>query len=441
VAGGAILSTGATMIIYAVGFIATVFVAHALGPRGRGEYYVPVTAAAICVNLLSLSVGYSQAYYLAEGRYDLRQLTGASAVVALALAPLAIALMFGVFAVAPRSVFNGISTANYAIAAISVPFQLSLMWLAGLYVLAKRLVRSQVAMLIGATVQTGAAAVLYFTHHLTVQAVLILYLAAVALPWALHIAWAEGFSPVRLRADRTLVRRVLAYGIKLHPGYTAWFLLLRFDTFLVTAYLGTQAVGRYSVAVLFAELMWILVDPLAVAAMPYQASGTIADAAPLTFKAARFSFALSMLLAAGFSATLWFLIPLVYGKPFAGAYPAFLALVPGIVAMATVRPLYYWLIRQRRAGTLNALSLAAFSLNTVANIVLLKPLGIVGAGLASTAAYVGLSVAFAVWGARASNTQMRVAFRPQRADVEVITRLWRSFRQWRHTRRMTGHAG
>lgn len=432
VAEAAVLTVGVQALIYIVGFVCSVFVAHAVGPRGRGAYYVPVTVAAASVSVLSLSVGFSQSYFFGEGKYNLAQLSRTTAALGIGVAPLGLAIMSAVYVIAPHSVLAGTSTTNYAIAAMSVPFQVSLIWLSGLYVLGKHIVRSQLAMLIGAVVQLCSAAALYLTNNLGVRAVLILYLIAVVLPWALHMVWLEDFAPLRFQVDWRMLRRIMAFGLKLHPGYVMWFLLLRFDTFLVAAYLGVSGVGRYSLAVLFAELMWVLVDPLAVAVMPYQAGGTIFDAVPVTFKAVRFSLALSALLVCGFSASLWFLIPAIYGPAFGEAYPAFLALAPGIVAMTTVRPLYYWLVRQGRAWTLTGLSGAAFCVNVALNIVLLGPLGIVGAALASTVAYVGLSAAYVVWALRVAGTDARQAFRPRLEDLQSFTRLWRRAREMRH---------
>ncbi len=414
---------GIQIATYVVAFVASVAISRAVGPGGRGEYYIAVTAALTAGIVLDLSMVRVLTYFLAARGYDLAELAGATSAITLLVSPLALGGMACAFVLLRHSVFAGISLGDYTIAAISVPFQMSLNWMVGLFVLGRRITLSRVAMFAGGVVQTGGAVVLYLTHRLDVRGVLVLFVAAAVIPWILCVWWAQSFASMRPRVNRRLMRNMLGFAGRLHPGFIFWFLLLRFDTFLVKAYLGSGAVGRYSLAVLFAELVWVMAEPLAWAVLPFQSEADLSQAGALTFKAMRFSMAIALLLALGGAALLWIVIPVVYGTRFSSAYPAFLALAPGVVALATVGPVQNLLVRQGRPWAMGSLSLAAFGINVGLNVLFLKSLGIVGAGAASTVAYLAIAAAFIVWAVRSTDSSVREAFRPQPGDRATLQRL------------------
>jgi len=208
--------------------------------------------------------------------------------------------------------------------------------------------------------------------------------------------------------------------MRLHLGLISFYLLLRFDVFLVSVYRDPADVGVYSVAVLFAELAWLLTAPLTQAIVPFQAELSAQGAAPLAFKAARFNVALALLLSAAFAATLWFLVPDLYGAQFADSYPAIVLLLPGIVAVSVVRPLTWVLTRLDRPLLYSTMFLAAFALNCALNMALIPALGINGASIASSIAYVALATASVAWALRAGRLGGGDGLLPTRADVATV---------------------
>ena len=428
VVAGAMTIFGAQVAGYAMGIVASVIIARALGPEGRGLYYIPVAAAVACVGLGHLSIEVSNTYFFAQGRYSLQRLARNTSTVLLVMGPIVVLAMVAFFAATRNSVFHGVSTANYLLVVFTVPFTLQTTWIGSIFLLGRRVAQWQLALLAGAALQAAGAVILFAAHDLDVHTVLVLYAASVMLPWALLVFWARSFAPPRPTLDMPMAREVVGFGLRLHVGFIFWFLLLRVDIFLVAAILGTKAVGLYSLAVLFGELVWLLTNPLVAAALPFQSSMTVQEASPLTFKVVRFNVAVALVLAAAFAAALPLVIPLLYGKSFSPAYPAILALLPGIVAMAGARPLFNWLIRHGRPGVLGAISVGAFLVNLALNLLLLRPLGIVAAGVASSVAYIGLTAAFLIWGTRLAGLSARAALIPQRGDIETLQRLVTRFR-------------
>jgi len=334
----------------------------------------------------------------------------------------AVAAMFGVFALTRSSVFEGVSTLNYGIAAATVPFALHASWLAGLFLLAKRITRSQIALLSGAVVYLAGVLVLTLADALGVREVLLLYAASVVTAWLLHAYWSADIGSLRPRLDRRVLREVSGYGLRLHPGNVVFYLLLKFDAFLVSVYLGAEEVGIYTLAVLLADLTVLLTYPLVQSSIPFQVERSVVDSAPLAFKAARFNFALAVLLGAAFAATMWLIIPGVYGDEFSDAYAALILLLPGTCAIAVARPLLIVVSRTHRALPYVGVMLACFGLNVALNVALLPSIGLIGASVASSIAYAVLALIVIAWSARVSGLGLRQLVVPQPDDWSTIRR-------------------
>jgi O-antigen/teichoic acid export membrane protein len=417
IVSGAVAAWTVQLGVYALGFVTSVLIARALGPSGRGEYYLPVTAGLTAMTIMHVSLESANTFFFAERRLSLSRLAGNAGALALALGPVGVGLLFAFYALTRNSVFTGVEPSEFAIAAAVLPFQLHLLWLGGILQLGKRLSRAQKALGAGAVVQLVLVGGLYAADELTVTAVLIAYAASIAVPWAIQLWLARGVVRVGPLFDWTLTRPILAFALKLHVGMVFWFLLLRADVFLVGYYLDSAAVGVYSLAVIFAELGLTLTAPLAMAALPYQSEAELGPAANLSFRVARVNALIALGLAVAFTATLWLAIPLLYGSEFEDAYPALVLLVPGIVALALARPLGSWLVRQDRPWTMASLAFGAFAMNLALNAVLVPDIGINGASLASTISYVVFAGGFALWALRASGLSMREGLMPRRSDV------------------------
>jgi O-antigen/teichoic acid export membrane protein len=410
------------MLVYLLALVGSILVARALGPDGRGQYYLPVAAAATVVVVMHLSVEVANTYLRAERQTPLGDLAQTLSMLAVLLAPPAIALMLVVYELERNGLFAGVERGAFVVVALTVPMSIHLLWMANLFLLDKRLPQSQLAMLVGAVIQFVGIVVLAAIHRLDVTTVLVLYGVSVVVPWALHVRWARAFVLVHPAWDWLLMRSVLTTGLRLHVGILFAFLLLRADIFLVGSQLGAEDAGVYSLAVLYAEMIWLLVNPLVISVLPFQTEASREDAGRLSFKAARFNLMLGGSVAVAFAATCWFVFPVVYGAGFGRSYGALVALLPGVLAMTISRPLANWLIRQGQPVRFSAIAVAAFAVNIGCNLVLLPRIGLIGASVASSIAYTMLAVLYLAWALHISGLGVREALWPQRGDWETFRR-------------------
>jgi O-antigen/teichoic acid export membrane protein len=408
---------GGQLATYALSLPASILIARAVGAEGRGLYYLPVIAAFTCVTLFNLSIENANTVLVSEREYSLSRISRNASLMACLVGPVAVGVMLAVWPALDTTVFRGVAFADYAIAVATIPFSMHLLWLRNIFLLRRRLGRSQVALLAGAAVQLAGVVIGYAGGFLGVTEVLVLYAAMVVVPWLLHVWWSAGVAPVSPLLDRTLARSVAGLGLRLHLGLISFFLLFRFDVFLVSLYGDPADVGVYSLSVLFAELAWLLTGPLSQAILPFQAEISARHAAPLAFKAARFNLALVLTLSAVFAAIMWFILPRVYGPQFDDAYPALLLLMPGIAGVSVAWPLMPVVTRLGRPLLYSAMLLVAFAMNTVINAVLIPAIGINGASIASSVAYVALAIASVGWVLRAGGLAARDALLPSGDDI------------------------
>ena len=383
---------GLRLSSYAVGFVASIMIARAIGPTGRGLYAYPVALLGLVIALAHLGLEFSQVHLAARGK-DLRRMWADATVFSMVAGTVSWAAVTGVIAMDPRIV-GGLPLSWIAVPMGLVPFLLMSLYWANLLQLDGRLVMATWASWIGVALQMAATGVLFFTHELTPFRVLMLQVLTNGSTWLLLLAACRRAGLVTLRVDPALIRKSITFGVKAYVAQIFFYLVLRADQVLVAHYAGYRQLGLYALATTVAELLWLLTDPLAGALMPHMVRARAGDDRRLSFSTARISLLILTVAAAG----AWFLaplaIPIVYGAGFAGAAPALRLLLPGVVALGAARSLGSVLVKEGRMVFTSVLGLGAFGLNIALNLVLLPRIGIRGASIASSVCYVALAMSY-----------------------------------------------
>ena len=97
---------------------------RALGPSGRGVYYVVIAAATLATVLANLGVDSAATVVHSRGHASLERLAGALAVLALATAPIVLALSLAAYAALRGAAIPGVSWTDALVVAPSIPFAL-----------------------------------------------------------------------------------------------------------------------------------------------------------------------------------------------------------------------------------------------------------------------------------------------------------------------------
>ncbi|MDT3712362.1 polysaccharide biosynthesis protein [Pseudomonas soli] len=237
------------------------------------------------------------------------------------------------------------------------------------------------------------------------EAALISWLCGIALVLALGLWWLRRQHPLALRWDRGGQRELLSYSAKSHPDLLFQQLILRSDYLFIGALLGSTALGHYAMASAAAELLLIVPEAVTTPLMKrlLQQDAGMERITPL---ALRLTATVMLGACLGMALIGHWLIVTLFGADYAPAYPALLALLPGLLGLCYASILRLDLLGKNRPGTVSLMMGAGAALNLMLNILLIPAWGIVGAAAASSIAYLAVTVAMLVLYCRLSGVPL-----------------------------------
>ncbi|MFQ6573793.1 oligosaccharide flippase family protein [Pseudomonas sp. UM16] len=229
-------------------------------------------------------------------------------------------------------------------------------------------------------------------HNAALEAALISWLLGISLVVVLGLFWLGRAHSIRLCWDRSGQRELLSYSAKSHPDVLFQQVILRSDYLFISAMLGSTALGHYAMASAAAELLLIVPEAVTTPLMKrlLQQDAGMDKITPLALRLTA-----TVMLGACLSMALigeWLIVTL-FGAEYQPAYPALLALLPGLFGLCYASILRLDLLGKNRPGTVSLMMGVGAALNLVLNIVLIPAYGIVGAAMASSVAYLAVTVA------------------------------------------------
>jgi O-antigen/teichoic acid export membrane protein len=197
------------------------------------------------------------------------------------------------------------------------------------------------------------------------------------------------------------------------------------DIFLVEHFLGLAVTGVYSIAVMVAELLWLVSSSVTTAAYARIGAPDAAAARRITVRAVH----ASVLLLAALCPALWllaaWLVPWLLGSAYSESLLALAVLLPGVAVFGAASALSAWFTNHAGKPRVPAL-LASISLviNIAASLVAIPRMGMLGGALATTLSYLVTVLLAARWFMRASGTPAAELMHPDwRALAADLSRL------------------
>lgn len=237
------------------------------------------------------------------------------------------------------------------------------------------------------------------------EAALISWLAGIGLVLVLGLWWLRRQHGLGLKWDRSGQRELLSYSAKSHPDLLFQQLILRSDYLFIGAMLGSSALGHYAMASAAAELLLIVPEAVTTPLMKrlLQQDEGMDKLTPL---ALRLTATVMLGACLGMALIGEWLIVTLFGAAYQPAYPALLALLPGLLGLCYASILRLDLLGKNRPGTVSLLMGAGAALNLLLNVLMIPAWGIVGAALASSIAYLVVTVAMLVLYCRLSGVSL-----------------------------------
>lgn len=373
-------------IALAFGLVTTVLLARWLGPAGRGEVAAVLLWPALLIYLFGLGLIPSVLYHAASRDPD--RVLGTAIAYGLPLSALAMGTGYLLMPTLLARQSAGVIAASRLYLWVIPLGIMSQYCLSVLQAQLRMPAFNALRLVIPGGYMLGAIG-LKMAGALTPRGIvaLQLWLGVVTLLGALVALWRAGLAR-GVRIDRALTKPMLAYGIKVHAGNLSQVANLRVDQAFVANGLPAAQLGLYTTAVGAAGIVGILSNAIGTVVTPSIARGHSAAAKADKVRAAFRSYWIGGLAATVcLAAAMPFLIPLVYGPGFKAAVGPAIVLVfatfvlgaKEVLASAALGLGDPWL------GSRSEIISAVVTFTLLA--ALLPVLGIMGAAIASLAAY------------------------------------------------------
>jgi len=220
--------------------------------------------------------------------------------------------------------------------------------------------------------------------HVIIWALILLLFSSVISFWTLN-SQAKGFTP-----NLKLGKDSLKYGIVIYAGVLANLLHFKIDQTMIAYWLGTGAVGIYTVSVRWAEMLFFLDQALISAAFYKIASSSSSKSYKITNIVFKTQLKISLITGAALALLAYPLILGLYGTLFKGSILPLIILIPGIIAWSTSKVVSNMLTyNMGMASFLAQASFVGCFLNILLNYIFIKlaDQGISGAAMASSLSY------------------------------------------------------
>lgn len=385
-----IMGVFATRVVrYAVGFATSFVLARVLGPAGRGAYYLVTLTPTTLVALGQLGLPSAVSFFAGRGR------SGASLQRAslLLVASLSIVLVAAALLALPwlqGTLLRAAPGELVRVALISLPFQF-LGSFVGSALIGRQVLRNYNLILVGQSLLMLVLIVLFVgilgLGVLGAVVANVATAAAAAVATTIELRRTVRHDPEEAGRTGVRIRELASYGAKSYPATVAGFFNYRADVFLLSALLGDAgAIGLYSLAVSLAELTFFVPDSVATVFFPRVAASDRRSADELAPAVSRFTVLLTALAALA-------LVPVAFAAVylavpnFAPSLPAFLIILPGVVALSVSKILSSYVSGVGLPLRVALVSSSALGINLAANLILIPIYGFYGAAAASLISY------------------------------------------------------
>jgi O-antigen/teichoic acid export membrane protein len=415
-----------------IGFGTSIALARWLGPSNRGLLAVMLSVSGLVLVLVGIGLPWAAIYYAEREDATPGGVLGGSLLHATVLALVLIPAAWLLHQPLADAVGHGHGGTVWVLAAVLVPVtfldwtthgQLQGMLLFGRYNVL--LVASKLAYALSVLVLLGIL-------RLGVAAGVLAYMAGsvVMILGALRPILASG----RPRLQARLYRAMLRYGARVQAGSVFQVAMARLDVVVLQFFRPLSEVGYYVVAQTIAELLLQLTGAFQMSVMPLMSRYEGDERQAVTSADAVRHHGILAGAAALATAVLGSaVILLLYGAHFRHAVAPMLVLIPGVWFLGIGGVVQADLSGRGRPGLPSKLAGVAAAVTLVLDLALIPPLGVLGAALASVAAYTVYGVSSLAVLRDVSGIPLRRLVVPTREDFMLYWRFLRRIPRRRST--------
>ncbi len=374
----------------AVSVVASVILARALGPLGRGEYALIVLIPALIQFGGGFGLDQATTYLVARRREEAAAI-GLTLAGAAALLGLLLVALYAALSVIPAYTHYleraGAEARLVWVLIALLPISLPTTVLTGAILGLERFRSYNLVTLVWPVVNLGLLLGLVVILNRGVGGAVLASAGASVLSLVTAAATLFYLAPERKSWKSEVVKEACSYGARAHAANLAWLIHYRADMLLVGYMAGPAALGFYAVAVGVAEKLYLAPSAVGTVIFPRIAATSPAEARRLTPRAVRHSLWLTLVLALLIAAVARPLVRGLFGASFVPAVIPLWLLLPGVVSLAMGRVLSADLNGRGLPGVVARANASMAVLNLLLNLWWIPLWGIAGAAVATSISY------------------------------------------------------
>lgn len=419
-----LLTFSRQIITVLLALLTSILIARVLGTEGNGYFGVALLVPMLLARFCDLGISVANTYFIGRQDVSIRQAWRTTRRFWLAMIAVGVALGGSTLWLFSELLFPGVPAVYLWLGLALYPLLLAQGYTASLLRGAQAFAWFNFLFLAGSLLMLAAALLLVWFAGAGVAGAL----GAYAVGWALQssIGWWQVRRLIREEPPMPMMtgfgRKSFDYGWKSQASIVLSFMTYRIDTLIVNALLSPAAAGVYIIAGQLAERLWLLSQSVGTVILPRLSQLHTDEARRLRLTPLILRWVLLMTISGALLLLLlgYPLIILLFGREYIGAYAAMVALLPGIILLSGGRVLANDLSARGRPDFNVGVSVAAIIMNIVANFVLIPRWGLVGAALASTAAYGFNALLTLLIYVRITNNRLGSVFVPTQDDRVVL---------------------
>ncbi|NOY76711.1 MAG: flippase [Calditrichaeota bacterium] len=422
IAKDSLMTFGTRLLMFLVQGINGLLLARLLGPTGRGQYALIVLVPTVAALIFNFGLSTSSAYFVSSGKIPFPKMFGT------------VLLWVSITGTAGILLTNGLAPV-YLKFYPEVP--LPLFRLGSAAILLILLFNNSLTLFQGRSdfkrfnLINGLNPFLFLMGFLLLVVVLKFKLTGAVFSYLIGLGGAAlaGFflllkqaKPV-VRAPVQHLKKIVRYSSRVAVAEIVTFLNYRFDMFLVGYFLGAKAVGLYAVAVLIAETLWYLSSSVGTVLLPAFGTMTSHERMAVLTRVLRHIFWISVAMIAILFLIDYPLVKGLFGAKFLPSVLALRGLYVGVIALSLAKIISSYILSLGKPAVTMRIALAGFALNLSLNVWWIPKIGILGAALASTAAYSLMLLLDVLWLWQNSRPRLSDLLVPKRDDFRFYGRL------------------
>lgn len=411
-----------SLLVYAARFATSVIVARTLGVEGKGIYTLVLMLGSLLSLFLSFGFSGSITYLTASKQFSSKALYSFSIIASIILSVAGGIIFFIAYnRFFSQGFLTGTDVAQIMLVLLLLPVNLATLFLSSIIQGKQQLLAFNFINILRVLSNLGLQIISSLLHGGVMGAILAWAISNIVA--FLVVLWfLRADITIKLKYPAGIIRPAVSFGSKNYIANLFTFFNYRLDSFLVNFYLGPTSVGLYSVGVSTAELIWYIPNAISNALFPKSSTLENHVAARLTAQACRQTLFVAAILTLLFAIIGPLLIPWIYGADFQASVPAFLWLLPGILGVSLSKIISANLSGLGKPQYATYTSTVTVVLTIVLDILLIPPLGIVGAAIASSISYLCSAMISVIWFNRETQIRWIDVILPKPSDLSILAK-------------------